>query len=84
MGHVFKEILIDCSTPNEFRYAMHCAVCRTKWESTATAFSKAGISPRTEGKRIIFDTMYQRERDMALNKATEEASEVFNRCPICL
>jgi len=80
---VFREILTDCSTPSEFRHTMRCAVCETKWESTATAFSKAGVCPQTEGKRIIFETMYQRERDMALNKAAEEASGVFNRCPIC-
>lgn len=83
MRHIHKEQLKDCSHADGFAFSMECADCGKVWNSTPVPFSKAGIKPTTEGKQIIFDTLYQQEKEAAFNKAVEEAAGVFNRCPIC-
>ncbi|MBP3633311.1 MAG: hypothetical protein J6J43_01920 [Oscillospiraceae bacterium] len=83
MRHITKELLKDCSTPVSFRFSMSCSECGKEWNSTPVIFSKAGIVPETEGKKVIFDALYQREKETALDKALEEASNAFNQCPIC-
>ena len=83
MRHITKEILTDCSTPELFCFSMDCAECGMQWKSTAVPFSKAGIIPETEGKQIIFEILYRKEKEAAACKAVEEASNVFNQCPIC-
>jgi len=35
------------------------------------------------GKRIIYKTLYHREKAEAFSLAAQEAKEVFSRCPIC-
>ena len=83
MSHITKELLQDCSTRDEFCFSLHCAECGEKWESTPIRFSKAGIKPETEGKRIVFDTLYQKEKIAARERAMNEASKMFSLCPIC-
>ena len=83
MRHVTKEQLKDCSTADRFCFSMACADCGKVWKSTPVSFSKAGLHPPTEGKQIIFDILYQKEKEAAANKAVEEAAAAFNRCPIC-
>ena len=83
MRHITKELLTDCSTPVSFCFSMRCRECGKEWNSTPVTFSKAGIEPGTEGKKIIFDALYQREKEAALERAVEEASNAFNQCPIC-
>ncbi|MDY3221775.1 MAG: hypothetical protein SOX11_01355 [Lachnospiraceae bacterium] len=39
------------------------------------SFSRARVTPLSEGKRVIFDVLYKKEK--------EEAGMVFNKCPIC-
>jgi len=83
MRHVTKEYLKDRSTADTFCFCMQCADCGKVWNSTPILFSKAGVKPATEGKQIIFDILYQKEKEDALNKAVEEAVGTFNRCPVC-
>lgn len=83
MNHVAKELLLDCSTPDTFCFSMRCAECGEAWESRPIRFSRAGIKPGTAGKRIVFDTLYQREKDAALIRAAEQAEKTFSLCPIC-
>ena len=83
MRHITKELLKDCSTPVVFSFSMACRECGKEWNSTPVIFSKAGVEPETEGKKVIFDALYQREKEAALEKAVVEASNVFNQCPIC-
>ncbi len=83
MSHITKDLLQDCSTSNEFFFSLCCAECGEKWQSTPAGFSKAGITPETSGKLIIYDTLYQREKEAACNRALSEASKKFNLCPIC-
>ena len=44
---------------------------------------RAGIVPQREGKRIIYETLYQMEKEAALQKAIKQAKTIFSRCPIC-
>lgn len=83
MGYIDKELLLDCSTPDRFCFYLRCERCGEVWKSKAVRFSKAGVIPDTKGKRIIFDALYRREKDIALNKAVIEAEKFFSRCPIC-
>lgn len=83
MRYITKEMLTDWSTSVSFCFSMTCSECGKEWNSTPIAFSKAGMKPETEGKKIIFAALYQREKEAAVEKAVEEASNAFNLCPIC-
>ena len=83
MCKVGSDLLQDCSTQRGFRFSLRCAECGTVWYSRPVRFSKAGEKPVNEGKRVIFDTLYKREKAAALQRATEDAGKAFSRCPIC-
>ena len=83
MSHIAKELLIDCSTQDAFSFSFRCAVCGEVWKSKPIRFSKSGIQPGTRGKQVVFDTLYQREKEAALRRAASEAAGAFNTCPIC-
>lgn len=83
MPHIAKELLVDCSTRDEFHFSLCCAECGESWCSRPVRFSKSGVVPETSGKRIVFETLYQRERETALNRAVSEAGGALNQCPIC-
>lgn len=83
MCRIATELLQDCSTHDEFVFSLRCAECGSVWKSKPVRFSKAGVTPPTEGKRVIFDTLYKREKAAALAQAAKAAGEVFSQCPIC-
>lgn len=83
MRQITKELLDDCSAPEEFRFVLRCTECGGEWHSPPVRFSKAGVQPETEGKRVIFRTLYERERERARQRAAEAATQSFNLCPIC-
>lgn len=83
MSHIAKEILQDCSTPDEFIFSLRCAECGGIWKSKSVRFSRAGVIPKTEGKRVIFETLYRQEKANALLWAVKEAEDAFSQCPIC-
>ena len=83
MCKIEKEMLKDDSTPNEFCFSLSCVEFGEEWESTPVPFSKAGITPETEAKQEIFEALYRREKETALIRAVNEASGVFNACPLC-
>ena len=80
---ITKKDLIDCSTPDEFCFSLCCMECKTVWKSTPIRFSKAGKKPENENRKIIYDTLYDREKNLAFQKALNQAKEIFNICPIC-
>jgi hypothetical protein len=57
--------------------------CKTVWKSTPIRFSRAGKKPENENRKIIYDTLYEREKNLAFQKALNQAKEIFNICPIC-
>lgn len=83
MRQITKDLLTDQSVPEEFRFSLRCGECGSAWHSIPIRFSKAGIRPETEGKRVIFRALYEREREQARLRAVEAAAQSFNRCPIC-
>ena len=83
MREIVARQLEDVSTRDAFCFSVHCAECGGAWRSRKTAFSKAGATPVSEGKRIVFGALYQKERERARNAAIREAIENFNCCPIC-
>lgn len=78
-----KVELIDHSTPDKFCFSLYCEECGEEWKSVPIRFSRAGIVPQREGKRIIYETLYQMEKEAALQKAIKQAKTIFSRCPIC-
>lgn len=83
MREIVKALLKDCSTRDVFCFSIRCAECGQVWSSRQTRFSKAGVHPKSEGKQVIFDALYQKEHELAKNDAVREATDIFNRCPIC-
>lgn len=83
MKQLLSEALEDCSTRNEFCFSLRCGNCAKVWHSTPIAFSKSGIDPPDESKRIIYNAVYQREKKYAKELAIKEGIEHFNLCPIC-
>ncbi len=67
----------------EFCFSLCCMECKTVWKSTPIRFSKAGKKPENENRKIIYDTLYDREKNLAFQKALNQAKEIFNICPIC-
>ena len=83
MRQITKGLLADRSVPEEFRFSLRCTECGREWHSQPVRFSKAGIPPETEGKRVIFRALYEREREQERQRAAESAAQGFNLCPIC-
>lgn len=83
MRQITRDLLTDCSVEEEFHFSLRCAECGSEWHSLPVRFSKAGVRPETEGKRVIFRTLYEREREQERQHAAETAARRFNRCPIC-
>ena len=83
MRRMIRDAMEDRSSPEAFRFSLNCAVCGTAWISRTLRFSKAGVTPEREGKRIIFQKLYEREWEEARERAVTDAMETFNLCPIC-
>ena len=83
MRRIIKAFMQDASTASKFQFSLRCTVCGSLWVSRPVYFSKAGVQPGNEGKHVIFQTLYQREREEACERAVTEALEHFSRCPIC-
>lgn len=83
LDHDLKSFLKDCSTEREFQFYIRCEACGEIWKSKMVTFSYADKKPLTEGKRIIYETLYRREKADALERAVKEAREIFSCCPIC-
>ena len=83
MRRIIKAFMQDASTASKFQFSLRCAVCGSLWKSRPAYFSKAEVQPENEGKHVIFQALYQRERDDARERAVTEALEHFSRCPIC-
>ena len=80
---VLQDILTDCSTEDKFEFSIVCEECGKVWKSKAIAFSKARIHPVTEGKKVVYAALYQREKKEAHLKALKAGEKLFSRCPIC-
>ena len=77
------ERLVDRSDENSFCSALRCESCGKNWVSQRVKFSKENVAPVTEGKKVVFSILYERELEQAQQKAAQNASYYFNLCPIC-
>ena len=78
MKKIGDKIMDDLSTKEVFLYRITCASCATQYSSKQRRFSKAGIVPATESKRIIYDALYEQEHRAARQLAAGEIAEHMN------
>ena len=83
MKQLVEMLLENLSTREVFLFRIACASCNTEYGGKPVRFSKAGITPSTEGKRIIFEACYEQEFRAARQAAIRDAAEHLNYCPIC-
>ena len=83
MKKLVEMILENLSTREVFLFRIACSTCAAVFGGKPVRFSKAGITPPTEGKRIIFDACYEQEFRVARQAAIRDAAEHLNYCPIC-
>lgn len=72
MRRIIKASMEDISSMERFQFSLRCAVCGFLWESQPVRFSKAGLQPESEGKRVIFQALYRRERENTHPRGTTE------------
>ena len=83
MKKLIEMMLENLSTREIFLFRVACDACGAEYGGKQVQFSKAGITPPTQGKRIIFDTLYEQELRDARQAAIRDAAEHLNYCPIC-
>ena len=83
MKQLVEMMLENLSTRELFLFRITCASCETEFGGKRVRFSKADVTPSTQGKKIIFDTLYEQEFRDARQAAIKDASENLNYCPIC-
>ena len=83
MKKLVEMLLENLSTREVFLFRIVCSACAAEFGGKPVRFSKAGITPPTEGKRIIFEACYEQEFQIARQSAIRDAAEHLNYCPIC-
>ena len=83
MKELVDGLLEDLSTRDVFLFRIACNVCGDEFANKPIWFSKAGVIPPNEGKKIIFDAIYQQEFRAARQTSVRNAAEQLNYCPIC-
>ena len=83
MKQLVEAILENLSTRELFLFRVLCACCGTEYGNNPRRFSKAGVEPENQNKRIIFDAIYEQEFRQARQYAIRDAAEHMNYCPIC-
>ena len=83
MKKLVELFLENLSTRDVFLFRIACEICGTEFVNKPQRFSKAGLIPQTEGKKVIFDAVYEQEFRDARQASVREAAEQLNYCPIC-
>ena len=83
MKQLVDMLLENLSPRVVFLFRIACSACAAEFGGKPVRFSKAGITPPTEGKRIIFEACYEQEFRSARQTAIRDAAEHLNYCPIC-
>ena len=83
MTNLLSSHLEDRSTPQYFCFSIRCEVCGEFWYSSSIPFSKALQAAEHREKKELYDAIYQREKQRAMQAAGQEARERFSQCPIC-
>jgi hypothetical protein len=83
LKQLVEMMLENLSTREIFLFRIACSTCGTEYGGKPVRFSKAGMTPPTEGKQIIFEACYEQEFRAARQAAIRDAAEHLNYCPIC-
>ena len=83
MKQLVDMLLENLSTREVFLFRIACSACGTEYAGKPVKFSKAGITPQSQGKKIIYDACYEQEFRAARQAAIRDAAEHLNYCPIC-
>ncbi len=83
MNKLVELFLENLSTRDVFLFRIACGACGSEFANKSVRFSKAGITPHTEGKKILYDAIYEQEFRSARQAAIRGAAEHLNYCPIC-
>ena len=83
MKKLVEVALENLSTREVFLFRISCSACGMEYGGKRTWFSKAGITPPSEGKKIIYEACYEQEFRTARQTAIRDAAEHMNYCPIC-
>ena len=83
MKKLVEAVLENLSSKEVFLFRVTCGSCGAEYGNRPVRFSKAGISPTTQNKKRIYDTVYEQEFLAARQGAVRSAAEHLNYCPIC-
>ena len=83
MKKLVETVLENQSSKEMFLFRVTCSNCGTEYGNKPIRFSKAGIPPATQSKKIIYDALYEQEFNEARRIAIRNAAEHMNYCPIC-
>ena len=83
MKKLVEAVLENLSSKDVFLFRVICGSCGSEYGNRPIRFSKAGISPTTQNKKIIYDALYEQEFKAARQVAIRNAAEHMNYCPIC-
>ena len=83
MNKLVEMLLENLSTREMFLFRIACGACGAEYGKKKVRFSKAGITPQTQGKKIIYEACYEQEFRDARQAAIRDAAENLNYCPIC-
>ena len=83
MKQLIEMLLENLSTKDVFLFRIACGECGSEFANKQVKFSKAGITPQTQSKKIIYDAVYEQEFQSARLSAIRDAAEQLNYCPIC-
>ena len=80
---LIESVLENLSTRDVFLFRVFCANCSAEYASKPLRFTKAGVTPTTQSKKIIYDAVYEQEFMAARQAAIRSTAEHMNYCPIC-
>lgn len=83
MKKLVETVLENRSSKEMFLFCVTCRSCSTEYGNKPIRFSRAGIPPATQSKKIIYDALYEQEFNEARRIAIRNAAEHMNYCPIC-
>ncbi len=83
MKKLVQLLLDDKSDKDAFLFQVCCDGCRKEYQSRPRRFSKAGETPTTDEKKILYTAIYEQEYRAARQDAVSQLSEHFNYCPVC-
>ena len=83
MKKLVEAVLENHSTREVFLFRASCGKCGAEFANKPVPFSKAGMTPSTPEKGILYEALYEHELQCVRQRSIREAAEHLNYCPIC-